>query len=551
MIIVISAGNDGVDDPALAVNPDALALIANESIARGLVIIAGSLDSNNTTLSNFSNRAGSGASHYIAAFGRRVLAIDNNGASSLVSGTSFSAPAVVGAVALLAQAFPNLTSTQIVDLLFRTANDLGTPGNDAIFGFGALNIARAFQAQGSTLLAGSAVSVSGNQVSILAGPMGDAALPKSGTRAVVLDDYQRAYSVNLDGSITHLQTQSRLASALGVGIQTRTSGLGGAALSLSVDQRGASNAVERRLLSPHYTQQARAMAGSFIARLGPDTAVALGISQSGLALVDEIGSRTDAAFLIGRSATHDWGFDTQTGQSIAVRHQLGQWSLLAGAETAVTRGWQVDDVTGLAQRDRRLDSVSFGIGRSLGPLKLAGRVTNLLESDTVLGGTFTGFLGAKGAQSWFADSQADLRLGKGWGLAAAWRRGWTQVGPGGARLGRDHLRTSAWSLDLTKAGLFRARDRFGLRMAQPLRVTGGGFDVHLPVSYDYATRSAGFADQRINLTPSGRETDIEAAWSVPLRNGSLSTNIYWRNQPGNVAAAPNDIGAAIRLSWGL
>jgi subtilisin family serine protease len=531
VIIVISAGNDGVSDPALAVNADPLALIANESVARGLVIIAGSVDAGNTSLSDFSNRAGTGAPHYISALGRRVQTIDQTGRAFFYTGTSFSAPVVAGAVALLAQAFPNLTSAQIVDLLFRSAIDLGDPGVDATFGYGALDIARAFQAQGRTVLVDSKIAV--------------------GLGAVVLDDYQRAYSVNLDGTLSRVGTTSRLASALGIGAQARRVSLGNAAVSLSVTRHGASALVEHQLLSPHDAQQSRAMAGAFVARLGPKTALAMGISQSGLALVDEMGRRPDAAFLVGRNAARDWGFDTRAGQSLAIRHQLGDWNLYAAAETGAARLWQGDYLARPGYRDHGLGSVSFGVGRTIGPLALSGRVTNLIERDTVLGASFNGFLGTNGARSWFADTQAQLDAGKGWMVSAAWRNGWTRVGPGGTRLGADHLRTSAWSFDVTKAGLFGRRDRFGVRVAQPLRVTRGGFNVHLPTSYDYATLTAGYADQRINLAPSGHETDIEAVWSVPLRNGTLSSNLYLRKQPGNIAAAPDDVGAAIRLTFGL
>ena len=37
---------------------------------------------------------------------------------------------------LLAQAFPNLTGAQIVDLLLRTAREVGTSGTDNVYGRG-------------------------------------------------------------------------------------------------------------------------------------------------------------------------------------------------------------------------------------------------------------------------------------------------------------------------------------------------------------------------------------------------------------------------------
>ena len=39
----------------------------------------------------------------------------------------------------MAQAFPNLTGAQIVDILFKSADDLGIAGVDGVYGHGRLN----------------------------------------------------------------------------------------------------------------------------------------------------------------------------------------------------------------------------------------------------------------------------------------------------------------------------------------------------------------------------------------------------------------------------
>ena len=69
------------------------------------------------------------------------------------------APQVAGAVALLAQAFHNLSGAQIVNLLLSSARDAGDAGTDPVYGRGILDIGRAFAPQGSTALAGTSVAV--------------------------------------------------------------------------------------------------------------------------------------------------------------------------------------------------------------------------------------------------------------------------------------------------------------------------------------------------------------------------------------------------------
>ena len=66
-----------------------------------------------------------------------------------ISNTAFAAAHVTGAVAVLAEAFPNLTPDGLVSVILDTADDIGVPGVDNIYGHGALNLARAVEPIGS------------------------------------------------------------------------------------------------------------------------------------------------------------------------------------------------------------------------------------------------------------------------------------------------------------------------------------------------------------------------------------------------------------------
>ena len=551
VIIVFSAGNEFDTDPATAINPDPLALIANESIARGLVIIAGALDSSNSALTAFSNRAGTGQTHYLSALGSRVRSIDETGSTFLFSGTSFSAPVIAGAVALLAQAFPNLTPTQIVTLLFSSATDLGAAGVDGTFGFGALNITRAFQPQGQTSLAGSTISVSEGLSGALSTPMGDAS--KGGASAIILDDLGRAFAINLDATVGVGSIAPRLAPGLGVGARSFTGGAAGAAVSLSVAAGGSSASVERLLLSPHEERRTRALAGAMFARLGRNTVAGMGIMKSGASLGMTLSGDGASAFLIGDRAGEGWGFNTRAKSAIAIRHGIGPTSVTLSAESGDAQLWQRNQQDSLGAQYPRsgYSALNIGVARSFGALSLKAGLSLLDEQNSILGARFGSFAGTGGAQSLFADAGTTLALGRGWSVGGAWRQGWTRVAAGGLRQGPDRLVSSAWSLDLAKTALIGRSDRLGLRLSQPLRISRGGFDLTVPVSYDYATLGVGYANRFFNLAPTGREIDAEAVWSARVGKGWMSANLFWRRDPGNFAAAPDDKGMAVRYTLGL
>ena len=546
-IIVISAGNDGVDDPQAAVNPDSLAQIASDPLARNLVIIAGALDASNVTLANFSNKAGNGSVHYLGALGVRIRAIDQNGGSVLVSGTSFAAPIVSGAVALLAQAFPTLTGAQIVDLLFRSATDLGASGVDGEFGQGALDIARAFQPVGQTAIAGTGQKVAlVAQDTKLSPAMGDAAV--TGLSTVILDEYSRAFDVELGGTVRRAAIAPRLGAALGIGARGFSGTAGPVAVSLSIVP-GSTDAVVRNIrLAPEERARARAIAGSVIARLDGKTRVALGISRSAATLVGQLSGKGSAGFLASDAAGTGLGFEARPRSAFALGYDVAGFEISTSAETGQIERFERSFIP---ETPDRYSLMSIGAERRIGALGLSARATYVSEGNTLLGARFDGFLGANGARTWFVDVGADVALGSDWQASAALRQGFTRIGAGGARLGTDHIRSSSWSFDVTKSHLFYPSDRFAVRIAQPLRVTSGGFDVTLARSYDYATALTTFGTQRVNLTPKGREVDVEALYVREMAGGLLSGNLYFRRDTGNFATAPNDYGAAIRFTLGL
>ncbi|HVK52105.1 MAG TPA: autotransporter domain-containing protein [Pseudoxanthomonas sp.] len=64
------------------------------------------------------------------------------------TGTSMAAPHVTGGVVLLMERYPYLSSAQVRDVLLTTAQDLGAPGIDEIYGWGLMDLKKAIDGPG-------------------------------------------------------------------------------------------------------------------------------------------------------------------------------------------------------------------------------------------------------------------------------------------------------------------------------------------------------------------------------------------------------------------
>ena len=544
IVIVISAGNDG--DKPEGVNPDPFALGPAQDFP-GMVIIAGSVGVdagggavNVSQISDFSNRAGVGAQFYLMAQGYKDRAPDETGTQFLWSGTSFSAPTIAGAVALLAQAFPNLTGAEIVSILMQSADDLGATGTDSIYGRGRLNLATAFQPIGSTSLAGSQTPVSTAANGDLPPASGDANKAHS-LGAIILDGYNRAFVLNLAATLRKAAVDHPLTRALQGDVKVAGAAAGPIRIAITVSERHdlpQGYALERLGIGPEDTRQARLIAGSAVARIDPRTAVAFGFAEGAKAMQRRLSGVDPGAFLIAKDIAGDPGFAAKRNGSIAIRHEFGRTGVTVSGETGNV--WQ-ETRTSAFGSPYRYTSVAFD--RRIGGAWLSAGISRLEEKQTLLGGRMSGALGGGGANSMFLDLEARREFGDGWTAGLTARRGWTSFASG-------QFQTGAYGMDVAKLGVLGSSDRLGLRIAQPLRVEHGGFAMLLPTSYDYATETATDSLSRFSLTPSGREVDAELSYGSSLLDGNawLGGNLFVRRQPGHIADSKDDVGAAIRLA---
>ncbi|GGY17574.1 serine protease [Rhodanobacter panaciterrae] len=188
-LVVFAAGNDSAANPS---NIAALPSLAPELEKGWLVAVA--VNSNNPTqLEGYSNKCGVAMNYCLAAPGD-VIVLDKGTTASttspsyyIVEGTSFAAPEVSGAAALVWQAYPYFTNDLVRQTLLGTADPLGGSQPNPTFGYGELDVGKAVH--GPEKFDWGTVSVTNNIDSTWSNPIsGDGGLTKSGTGTLTLSN---------------------------------------------------------------------------------------------------------------------------------------------------------------------------------------------------------------------------------------------------------------------------------------------------------------------------------------------------------------------------
>lgn len=134
-VFVASAGNDGFDND----NPDVSVFPASYNLP-GLISVAAT--NNQDALAAFSNYGRQNVD--LAAPGEQIFTTANGGGYQYISGTSFSAPMVAGAIALMKTVRPDVSGDEIRRILIDSSDPLPTLQNRVVSG-GRMNVARALQ----------------------------------------------------------------------------------------------------------------------------------------------------------------------------------------------------------------------------------------------------------------------------------------------------------------------------------------------------------------------------------------------------------------------
>lgn len=191
-IFVWAAGNDYDKRQSSALS--ALPKVMPELQGHFINVVA--WDSYTGALAEYSNACGITKDYCITAPGTNI-----NSGETTASGTSFAAPIVSAAVAVIKEAFPYMSSPEITELLFTTARDLGEPGIDNIYGHGMLDLERATRPVGAPMVPIESGIMQPLQTARVSGTIAHK-INSADLKFAFFDSFGRAFEANLADNIS-------------------------------------------------------------------------------------------------------------------------------------------------------------------------------------------------------------------------------------------------------------------------------------------------------------------------------------------------------------
>jgi subtilisin family serine protease len=581
-VFVTAAGNDGITQTQnipwnFATNPN--------------LIVVGSVDPAGK-ISSFSNRPGNAClttlglclrgnelmNRFITAPGEMILVSDGQGGVTRMSGTSFAAPLVSGTIALLHDRWPWLSNypKETVDIILRSARDVGAPGVDPVYGWGILDVTAALSPLNFNAVRWYTYKdgkIAPEQANKIRDPKEVAKWEAKGMFFYAYEDIGASFrdfaipvstklvgqtALSSTGAQEYLQQYiySRFMAWVNAG-RPGSSGPGPAGpgfaafgtprftsfvpndggLDMSVSVAPRTRAIGFRQSGVPYQSALRID--------GPDArySITFGEGDGATMMADtSFAAASDAdPYSGGANPVLGWA---SGGAFLETRVQLDdRWSLSAGV-TQRTLKRDVKALDALSQvalgaiDPFQAGAQTLALAYRDGPVKLTGTYTRLHEGNSMLGlqsldpADFAGGTTTDGVTF-----GTELALGDTLSLASSatvsrTRAGGDQqiaVSPAG-------LISSAWQVGLSKAGVF-GHDRLRLTAAQPMHLERGSVDLTTVQVVDRQTGELGPVTQRFALGIPARQYVGELTYGHSLLDGQGEVSLFGRAVLGGQQSA--------------
>ena len=511
---------------------------------------------------------------FIVAPGELILVADGRGGFERRSGTSFAAPLVSGAITLLHDRWPWLAQhpEETVDIILRSATDLGSSGPDAVYGRGLLNVTASQSPLDFSKLTfyenRNGVITSRTASSIATGGVKSSweADGVSFTMFETIGDTKRDFVVpmssrlvgqktTLGGSEEYFQAfiQSRFSDWIrtgrtgfsdvahvshvtrdGVQLQFSGNGAGGGEAGGVHTAVRIADAGGRFGLTTGYGQGGRA--------LGAQGGFGLASDYQGSAggVNPVLGFASGGAF-----ASVDATLPGDLKLTAGVTQQRLVHSRLSGLPDAGRQALRGFD-------PYRADAVNVELSRALGPnLSISAAYTRLDEEAGLLGVQSVGDGDLRhGSVSQAATLGATALLGRGVTLGLSATAARTKAGADqNLQTTEGGVLSSAYAMSLTKVGLLGGRDRMRVSLSQPLHVERGTLRYRSVEVVDRATGEIGTVSRDFGIADASREHVAEMLYAAPVLNdGELS--LFGRaDLAGTGKAADYVLGGRLRIGF--
>lgn len=466
-------------------------------------------------------------------------ALGNGTDYGLKGGTSMAAPIVTGVVALMQSRWPALKrdAGKVTEIIFKTAQDLGEPGLDNVYGWGLIRADRAFSPLGETYLS-QRQKTFGLARSRL--KVSSALSPLTQHRVSFFDAYGRDFEIPLATYTPSYQGILKNWMKNSVDYPETTS-IEGSGLSYSFSARDY-NPLDPSLSDIQWGMSYQGVAGNTF-HFGQ------GSARDRLDLPGSLTFGLMADKTIQAGAYPVMGLAEGGVYALIERSMSSGFTMTGGALTNVGLAGEADD------RDYapKADALMLSLGRVSEDKKLSGSIsaTYLIEDDGVLGTGGTGGLGFTDG----SDSQA-ITVGSSYQLnddskistayTGAFSRGDTSSGQ---LLSLDSARlvSTAFTVGLESKKLLSDTDRLHFSVSQPLRVNGGSMSLMYDEYYDedeiLHTRSVD-----IDLASTGRQIDYQLQYIFAPKQKAFTMGLfaYYADDYLHQANA-TDYGAGLRI----
>lgn len=525
-VVVIAAGNDST------ASPNWPSRYAKESWANGTLISVGAVDANKR-LHTYSNKAGDIAPFYLVAPGVSIISSYGSGYAHM-TGTSMAAPAVAGAAALVTGYWPYLRANQVSAILLTTADDLGAPGVDAIYGRGMLNVNRALAPIGSYTYR----TITGATTRIdLSTPGVVSYQPSVSTPSAfaqvstdVFDDYGRNYT-RAEGAALSVRTALTVDDVLG-----KTDRL----LDTS-EQVLADGGTLMRLNSrePQQNKQPQATPSQSMVSYRSAAGRTFSAGDGGL-----------STLTLGLMAS-SWG-NRLAGLDHILHNPLGNFApqhRFASLGMPLMVGWQARAASLQSKRHRAASgNVNLMEVSHVGTRHAINVSTGDLSETGLLGGYSNSALGLNQAtHSQGVTISGAYLVAPNWALAASYSQTHTAAPTASGMLTHaTAIQANAYGMGMVRSDWIKTGDRLSLTVHTPLSARSGHLTYSVVQSVD-ETGSPQFGTQEVTLRPHAREWRTEARYTMPVRQwgGNLSAALSTRLH------ADNDDQAALQWVMGV